>query len=141
MRTPSANFLAERMPGLSPEWVDRNGYILADMVELQDVVIHAHDYEMDFNGWSELPEWTVHTEVEGADSRFTVDQSKTDVGEGNMNNYQGTQKISAILVRTPLKPGFLDMLVGFMYEEGGEEKVYVKAITYSGNYTVWWNDF
>lgn len=141
MRIPKTDLLEERMPGLSPEWVDRNGYFLADMVELQDVVIHAHDYEMDFNGWSELPEWAIHMEVEGADSRFTVDQSKTDVGEGNMNNYQATQKISAILVRTPLKPWFLDMLVGFMYEEGGEEKVHVKAITYSGNYTIWWNDF
>lgn len=141
MRTPSANFLAERMPGLNPEWVDRNGYILADMVELQDVVIHAYDYEMDFNGWSELPEWTVHMDVEGPETTFAVDQSKTEVGEGLANNLQATQKISAILVRTPLKPGFLDMLVGFMYLEDGVEKVHVKAITYSGNYTIWWNDF
>lgn len=141
MRIPKTDLLEERMPGLNPEWVDRNGYILADMVELQDVVIHAHDYEMDFNGWSELPEWTVHMDVEGEESRFTVDQSKTEVGEGLLNNLQATQKISAILVRTPLKPGFLDMLVGFMYLEDGVEKVHVKAITYSGNYTIWWNDF
>lgn len=141
MRIPKTDLLEERMPGLNPEWVDRNSYILADMVELQDVVIHAHDYEMDFNGWSELPEWTVHMNVEGEESRFTVDQSKTEVGEGLLNNCQATQKISAILVRTPVKPGFLDMLVGFMYTEGLEEKVHVKAITYSGNYTIWWNDF
>lgn len=141
MRIPKTDLLEERMPGLNPEWVDRNSYILADMVELQDVVIHAYDYEMDFNGWSELPEWTVHMDVEGPETTFAVDQSKTEVGEGLANNLQATQKISAILVRTPLKPGFLDMLVGFMYLEDGVEKVHVKAITYSGNYTIWWNDF
>ena len=134
-------FLDERLPGRDPEWVERYGYRLADMVELQDVVIHAYDYEMDFNGWTELPEWIVHMEVEGADSRFTVDQNKTEVGKGNMDNFQATQKISAILVRDPLQPGFLDMLVGFMYTEGLEEKIHVKAITYSGNYTIWWHDF
>ena len=137
----NTRLLAERMPGLSPEWVDQNVYFLADMVELQDVVIHAYDYEMDFNGWSELPEWTVHMDVEGPETMFAVDQSKTEVGEGNSNNCQATQKISAILVRDPLQPGFLDMLVGFMYTEGLEEKIHVKAITYSGNYTIWWHDF
>lgn len=141
MKRPDTDFLEERMPGLSAEWVDQNGYFLADMVELQDVVIHAHDYEMDFNGWSELPEWTVHMDVEGPQATLVVDQSKTDVGDGKHNNCQATQKISAILVRDPLQPGFLDMLVGFMYPEDGEEKVRVKAITYSGNYTIWWNDF
>ena len=75
------------------------------------------------------------------DPQFTIDQSKTEVGVGNLNNLQATQKISAILVRDPLQPGFLDMLVGFMYTEGLEEKVHVKAITYSGNYTIWWHDF
>jgi len=137
----NAEFLAKRMPGLLPAWVDQQGYRLADMVELEDVVIHAHDYEMEFNGWSELPEWIIHMEIEGAGYRFTLDQSKIEVGEGDLNNYQATQKISAILIRTPLKPGFLDMLVGFMYEEGKEEKVYIKPVTYSGNYTIWWNDF
>jgi hypothetical protein len=137
----SDEFLEERMPGLTARFAERYGYRLADMVELQDVVIHAYDYEMDFNGWTELPEWTVHMDVEGEESRFTVDQSKTEVGDGNLNNLQATQKISAILVRDPLQPGFLDMLVGFMYTEGLEEKIHVKAITYSGNYTIWWHDF
>jgi hypothetical protein len=141
MKRPDTDFLEERMPGLLASYTGQWVYRLADMVELQDVVIHAHDYEMDFNGWSELPEWTVHMDMEGEESRFTVDQSKTEVGEGLLNNCQATQKISAILVRTPVKPGFLDMLVGFMYTEGLEEKVHVKAITYSGNYTIWWNDF
>lgn len=137
----SDEFLEERMPGLTARFAERWDYRLADMVELQDVVIHAYDYEMDFNGWTELPEWIVHMEVEGADSRFTVDQNKTEVGKGNMDNFQATQKISAILVRDPLQAGFLDMLVGFMYTEGLEEKVHIKAITYSGNYTIWWHDF
>lgn len=141
MKRPDTDFLEERMPGLLASYTGQWVYRLADMVELQDVVIHAHDYEMDFNGWSELPEWTVHMDMEGEESRFTVDQSKTEVGEGILNNLQATQKISAILVRDPLQPGFLEMLVGFMYLEDGEEKVYVKAITYSGNYTIWWNDF
>ena len=137
----SDEFLEKRLPGLMARFAERWDYRLADMVELQDVVIHAYDYEMDFNGWTELPEWTAHMDVEGEESRFTVDQSKTEVGVGNMNNLQATQKISAILVRDPLQPGFLDMLVGFMYTEGLEEKIHVKAITYSGNYTIWWHDF
>jgi hypothetical protein len=137
----SDEFLEERMPGLTARFAERWDYRLADMVELEDVVIHAYDYEMDFNGWTELPEWTVHMDVEGEESRFTVDQNKTEVGVGNLNNLQATQKISAILVRDPLQPGFLDMLVGFMYTEGLEEKIHVKAITYSGNYTIWWHDF
>jgi len=36
----NAEFLAKRMPGLLPAWVDKHGYLLADMIELQDVIIH-----------------------------------------------------------------------------------------------------
>ena len=63
------------------------------------------------------------------------------VGQGgSLENWNDSQVIDWLEVATPCQPGFLEMRVCLKWNQDGEKKTYTRELTYSGTYTVWWEE-